>query len=159
MLRINVDRGPNGICDSDWVWVAPVSGTILERTILTKQYTVNLGEFGWRTGDLFVSVEKAKSDEIAQILLSDANVISTSTRMGDLEVNVSARVYYKSTEELHHLVEKTKSIPNVRDVEWSEEVKTYHREQDVMVGTVFHHNPQESKKLRTTISLPSPVSP
>src|SRR5437870_5729817 len=70
--------------------------TILERTILTKQYTVNLQEFGWRTGDIFVSVEKAESDEVAHELLSDANVISTTTRVGDLDVNVSARVYYKS---------------------------------------------------------------
>jgi DNA-binding Lrp family transcriptional regulator len=120
--------------------------TILEHTILTKQYTVNVREFGWRTGDLFVSVEKAKSDEIAQALLSDANVISASTRVGDLEVNVSARVYYKSTEELHRLIEKTKGMPNVKDVEWSEEVRMYHKEQDVMLGTVFHPIPREGKK-------------
>src|SRR5215467_9916289 len=87
--------------------------TLLERTLLAKRYTINVRELGWRTADLLISVEKDNSERIADALLAHQNVISTSIRVGDPNVNVAAQVYYRSTEELHSLIETTKAMPHV----------------------------------------------
>jgi DNA-binding Lrp family transcriptional regulator len=111
--------------------------TLLERTILMKKYSINVRELGWRTADLFVSVEKDNSVKIAEALLANQNVIASSIRVGDPKVNVAAQVYYKSTEELHNLVESTKAMPHVMDVEWSEVVRVLEKEQDAMFSKIF----------------------
>jgi hypothetical protein len=118
---------------------------ILERTLLLRTYEVEIREFGWRTEDLFITVGNGTSEKIAEALLSDANVISTSVMVGNPEVNVAAKIYYKSTEELYGLVERTRRMPNVTDVEWSEKVRVYDKRQDVMIGAVFE-NPSKHAK-------------
>jgi hypothetical protein len=51
---------------------------------------------GWRTADLFLSVEEDRSKELAKkILDSNGNnniILNTSLRIGDPEINVSAQV-------------------------------------------------------------------
>jgi DNA-binding Lrp family transcriptional regulator len=99
----------------------------LENSILKKNYQINIRELGWRTADLFLSVEKGKSEELAKKLLcknDDKNIImSTSLRIGDPEINVSAQVFYKGSEELLEIIESVKAMPYVQNVEWSETVR------------------------------------
>jgi DNA-binding Lrp family transcriptional regulator len=111
--------------------------SILEQTLLVKNYFIDIKELGWRTADLFISVEKGNSEKIARLLLAKPNVLSVSTRVGHPEVNVAASIFYKSTEELHKLVEETKAIHHVRSVEWSEIVQVMNKDQSNMLDLVF----------------------
>jgi hypothetical protein len=74
-----------------------------------------------------LSVEKGRSEELAKKLLGkndDKNIISsTSLRIGDPEINVSAQVFYKGSEELLEIIESVKAMPYVKNVEWSETVR------------------------------------
>ena len=42
-------------------------------------------------------------------------------------MNVAADIYYRDTSELHRLIEETRAMPYVKDVEWSEVVKKLSR--------------------------------
>ena len=132
----------------------------LERSsIIRKSYELDAKQFGWRTADLLISVEKGDSVEIANRLLtentvngfivtSDSNskkinnnnihrvssdskdgprVIETSLRIGDPVVNVVARIIYRNSSELFHIMQELKKLPNVAHVEWSEIVKVVGR--------------------------------
>ena len=50
-------------------------------------------------------------------------VIETSLRIGDPVVNVVARIIYKTSDELFHIIQEIKKWPNIARVEWSEIVK------------------------------------
>jgi DNA-binding Lrp family transcriptional regulator len=81
----------------------------LENSILKKNYQINIRELGWRTADLFLSVEKGRSEELAKKLL-DGNgnnniILNTSLRIGNPQINVSAQVLYKDSEELLEIIE------------------------------------------------------
>src|ERR687897_532345 len=54
-------------------------------------------------------------------------VIESSLRIGDPAVNVVARVIYKSSDELFHIIQEIKKMPNIARVEWSEIVKVVGR--------------------------------
>lgn len=99
----------------------------LENSILKKNYQINTRELGWRIADLFLSVEKGRSEELAKkILDSNGNnniILNTSLRIGNPEINVSAQVLYKGSEELLEIIESVKAIPYVKNVDWSETVK------------------------------------
>jgi DNA-binding Lrp family transcriptional regulator len=109
----------------------------LEREVLVKKYIIDIRSLGWRVGELFVSVEKGNSDRTAETLLSHHNVIATSVRIGDPNVNVAADIYYKDTSELHRLIEETRAMPYVKDVEWSEVVKSLEKRQEIMLTAVL----------------------
>ena len=99
----------------------------LEKSLLKKNYEIEVRELGWRTADIYLQVAQGKSEEIAKKLLVNNNnnniVLSTALRIGDPEINVSAHVFYKSSQELHTLIENIKAEPYVQSVEWSEIVK------------------------------------
>ena len=111
--------------------------TLLERTILIKKYSVDVRELGWRTADLFIFAARGFSESVAKALLSHPNVIATSIRVGDPEINVAAEVYYKDTGELHSLLEQTRAMNHVKSVEWSEVVHTMDKSTKVMLDKVF----------------------
>lgn len=74
-----------------------------------------------------MSVEKGRSEELAKKLL-DGNgnnniIMNTSLRIGDPQINVSAQVLYKGSEELLEIIESVKATSYVKNVEWSEAVK------------------------------------
>lgn len=75
----------------------------------------------------FLSVEEDRSEELAKkILDSNGNnniILNTSLRIGDPEINVSAQVFYKGSEELLKIIEYVKAMPYVKNVEWSETVR------------------------------------
>ena len=105
--------------------------SILERSVLLKQYQIDIREFGWRTADLFLSVGKGNSEKIAELLLTKPNVLSVSTRVGNPEINVAAQFFFRDSQELHRLIEEVKAIGNVERVEWSEVVKLTAKKQKI----------------------------
>ena len=127
--------------------------TAIERSsIVRKSYELNAARFGWRTADILINVEKGDSEGIASRLLTEnlgirvdsdiskkinninsnkslngSRVIETSLRIGDPVINVVARIIYKSSDELFHIVQEIGKMPNITRVEWSEIVKVVGR--------------------------------
>ena len=114
----------------------------LENSILKKNYQINIRELGWSTADLFLSVEKGRSEELSKKLL-DGNgnnniILNTSLRIGDPEINVSAQVLYKGSEELLEIIESVKAAPYVKNVDWSETVKVVGNNNIGMLERLFN---------------------
>jgi DNA-binding Lrp family transcriptional regulator len=125
--------------------------TAIERSsIVRKSYELDAKQFGWRTVDILITVEKGDCVEIANRLLTEdmgiglssdiskvinkgdntspgPRVIESSLRIGDPVVNVVTRVIYKSSDELFHIIQEIKKMPNIARVEWSEIVKVVGR--------------------------------
>jgi DNA-binding Lrp family transcriptional regulator len=124
--------------------------TIERSSIVRKSYELDAKQFGWRTADILITVEKGDCVEIANRLLTEdigigltsdiskvinkddnispgPRVIESSLRIGDPVVNVVARVIYKSSDELFHIIQEIKKMPNIAHVEWSEIVKVVGR--------------------------------
>ena len=113
--------------------------TKLERTILSKKYDLDISSLGWRRADLLISVAKGDCEELARKILESfkKNVVMTSLRIGNPEVNIMAQAYYQSTEELHNLVEGIKSTQGVKSVDWSEIVKVVGSDNAGMIDRIF----------------------
>jgi|SRR5215212_857607 DNA-binding Lrp family transcriptional regulator len=96
----------------------------IEKAILKRIYSFNYKAFGCRVGDLIVAVDKGKSKEVAQSLLKKYknNIVSCDTRINSMH-NLSARIVYKSSDELYNLIEGIKAIEYVTRVQWSEVVE------------------------------------
>lgn len=125
--------------------------TALERSsIVRKSYELDAKQFGWRTADLLISVEKGDCIEIANRLLAEnlgikltsdfskkinrgdmnldgVRIMEASVRMGDPVINVMVRILYTSSEDLFNTVQAIKGLPNVVRVEWAEIVKVIGR--------------------------------
>jgi DNA-binding Lrp family transcriptional regulator len=121
--------------------------TALEHSsLIRKSYELDAKQLGWRTADILIAVEKGDCVEIANRLLTEnigirlssdiskkinrindgsygPRVIETSLRIGDPVVNVVARVIYRTSDELFHIIQEIKKMPNIARVEWSEIVK------------------------------------
>ena len=111
----------------------------IEKAIIKKTYTFNYKTFGGRVGDLIINVNKGKSKEIAQSLLKKYknNIASCETRINS-EHNISAHVAYKSTEELHELIESIKTIDYVNKVQWSEIVEVIGDNNSEVISAFFN---------------------
>jgi DNA-binding Lrp family transcriptional regulator len=110
----------------------------IENAILKRNYSFNYKAFGARIGDLIVSVDRGKSKEIAQNLLKKYknNIVSCDTRINS-EHNVSARIIYKNTEELFHLIENIKTMDYVTGVSWSEMVEVIGDNNSEVISAFF----------------------
>ena len=74
-------------------------------------------------------IEIGLTSDISKIINKSNNasngprVIESSLRIGDPIINVVARIVYKSSDELFHIIQEIKKMPNIARVEWSEIVK------------------------------------
>lgn len=96
----------------------------LERAVLKKEYRIDIEQLGWRRADLLIAVDGGKCEKVAEeILSSHGNHVATaSLRIGSPKVNLMARAFYRDSQELHGLIERIRTMPSVRSVEWSEVV-------------------------------------
>lgn len=133
--------------------------TALERsTIIRKSYELDTKQFGWRTADLLISVVKGDCVDIANWLLTESfgmeltadisknitkisnnnkhgpKVIETSLRIGDPVINVVARIIYRSSDELFHIMQEIRKMPHIERVEWSEIVKVVGRNSTLVLA-------------------------
>ena len=127
--------------------------TALEHSsMIKKSYELDARQFGWRTADILIAVGRGGCIEIANRLLTEnigirlssdiskkingsdgPRVIETSLRIGDPEVNVVARVIYRTSDELLHIIQEIKKMSNIARVEWSEIVKVVGRNDTVIL--------------------------
>ena len=74
-------------------------------------------------------IEIGLTSDISKIINKSNNasngprVIESSLRIDDPIINVVARIVYKSSDELFHIIQEIKKMPNIARVEWSEIVK------------------------------------
>ncbi|GEM_PF-2421313 len=115
--------------------------TKLERTILKKKYHIDISQLGWREADLMISVDKGNCEEVAKRLLEEhnENVVATSLRIGDPEINIMAKVFYRDSENLHNLIEVIKSMSSVTSVGWAEVVRVVGSNNGV-IAAIFGKN-------------------
>jgi DNA-binding Lrp family transcriptional regulator len=113
--------------------------TKLERTILKRRYYIDISRLGWRQADLLISVAQGDCEELGRKLLDKyrSNIIATSLRIGNPEINLVVQAFYQNSEELHWLLERIKSIPEVKSVDWSEAVKIVETDNARMIDRVF----------------------
>jgi len=97
----------------------------LERSVIKKDYKIDIQGLGVRTANLLIGVGKGGSEDTAGKIIQkhNKNVMSTTLVVGNPQVNLSADVYYKNSTELHNLLEDIKSMPNVNYIEWYEIVR------------------------------------
>ena len=112
---------------------------LLEQSVVSKSYRLDIRKLGWRMADLLISVEKGKAEETAQKLLESnrVSVIKTSLRIGNPQVDIMADVFYRDSIELHNLTERVKAMPYVTFVEWAEVVKVVGSNYDSILERVF----------------------
>lgn len=111
----------------------------LERSVLKKSYLVNIKDLGWRNAEILIAVEKGNSEQVAKMLLEqhDKNIASASLRIGHPDVNVMASVFYRTSEELHLLIEAIRGTPNVTSVEWTELAKEVGTNKSIISEMLF----------------------
>lgn len=110
----------------------------LEQTVLKKRYNIDISRLGWREADLLIAVDKGDCEGVARKLLENYETItSSSLRIGDPEINVMAKVFYRRSEHLHDLIESMKTIPSVTSVKWSEVVKVVGSNDAGVIDAVF----------------------
>lgn len=97
--------------------------TKIEKSILKKNYHMDLTLLGYRTAQIFIDIQKGKAREVGEKLLEkyDRNVTRASTRINSSN-NLCLDVVYNGSDELHNLLEEIKSIPVANQVDWSEQV-------------------------------------
>lgn len=95
----------------------------LEGLVLKKKYELDAHNLGWRTAEILMLIGNGKADHMAQELIEKFdNVISTSIRINTAS-NVAAYVGFRNSDELHELMEKIRTMPDVGNIEWSEIVR------------------------------------
>ena len=95
--------------------------TMLEKSVLKKNYHLNILQYGFRYADIFVDVAKGEAKEVGKMLVNkfDRNILKASTRINSSN-NLCLQIVYKESEELHNLLERIKRMPNTYNVDWSE---------------------------------------
>ena len=99
--------------------------TALERSILTKTYILDVGIFGWRIADLIIGIDKGDPHSTARNIVqgNSENIVSASLRIGSQEINLGAQIRFKSSQELHQILQNIRALDNIGRVEWSEIVE------------------------------------
>jgi DNA-binding Lrp family transcriptional regulator len=95
--------------------------TMLEKSVIKKNYQLNILQYGFRYADIFVDVAKGEAREVGKMLVNefDRNILKASTRINSTN-NLCLQIIYKDSEELHNLLEHIKRMPSTYNVDWSE---------------------------------------
>ena len=92
-------------------------------SVLTKSYWFDVAPLGWRVGDININVEKGNSEKVAKkVFKVNANIEEITLRI-DSTSNVTARIYYKDSEELNSIMESIRAMPFVKGAHFSEIIK------------------------------------
>jgi DNA-binding Lrp family transcriptional regulator len=98
----------------------------LENTILTRRYEIDLKKQGFRIGEIIVIPENGASKEIIGGILSKyANHILSITVKIDGAIMLAVLVYFKTTAEIHDIMEGINSMPGVHQVKFAETVEIF----------------------------------
>ena len=96
----------------------------LEKEFLEQDYTLLLNKFGWRRIDFFISTTNGKTDVLANDIVSLDQVTKVGKSIGEHTIDLRVETIVNDNQELLNTLEKLKAMEGVRDVVWSEIVKT-----------------------------------
>ena len=103
----------------------------LENEFLTRSYTLNLENFGWRRVDLLISTRNGKTDSVARELLENEEVVYVGKSIGEHTIDLRAEIIVRDNAELLDILEKVKGMDGVNDVVWSEIVQVIGRKRSI----------------------------
>ncbi|HEY3094742.1 MAG TPA: hypothetical protein VGJ42_03175 [Nitrososphaera sp.] len=103
----------------------------LEKHYLEFVYILKLDYLGYRRIDLLLYTGGGDTIRIAQKLLRREEIVYVCRTIGEHTMDLRATAIVKNTLKLLDLLEALKSIPNVRDVVWSELVQVLGRKRSV----------------------------
>jgi DNA-binding Lrp family transcriptional regulator len=111
----------------------------LENTLLIRRYEIDLKKYGFRIGEITVLPKSGASKEIVDEILSKypKNILSISVKI-DSAVILTVSTYFKTTDEIHNMMERIHSIPSVEDVKFAENVEIIRRKTDGISKTLLH---------------------
>ena len=109
----------------------------LEDTILTRRYEIDLKKQGFRIGELTISSENGASTEIAGGILSkyQNHVLSITVKI-DGSIILAVLVYFKTTNEIHEMMEGIHTMSGVENVKFAETVEIMRDTRNGMGKTV-----------------------
>ena len=96
----------------------------LEKEFLEMDYTLLLEKFGWRRVDFFISTSDGKTDALANDLLAMNQVTAVGKSIGEHTIDLRVETIVENNHQLLDILEKLKAMDGIRDVVWSEIVKT-----------------------------------
>ena len=109
----------------------------LEDTILTRRYEIDLKKQGFRIGELTISSENGASREIAGGIFSryQNHVLSITVKI-DGSIILEVLVYFKTTNEIHEMMEGIHTMSGVENVKFAETVEIMWNKRNGMSKTV-----------------------
>jgi DNA-binding Lrp family transcriptional regulator len=111
----------------------------LEDTILTRRYEIDLKKQGFRIGELTVFPENGASTQIAGGILSkyQNHILSISVKI-DGSIILAVLVYFKTTNEIHEMMEGIHGMSGVENVKFAETVEIMRDKRNRIGKTVAH---------------------
>lgn len=103
----------------------------LEEHYLEIAYTLKVDTLGYRRVDLLIFTGRGQTIRVAQKLLMHDEVVYVGRTIGDPTLDLRATVIVKDTLVLLDLLEALRSIPNVKEIVWSELVQVLGRKRSV----------------------------
>jgi DNA-binding Lrp family transcriptional regulator len=98
--------------------------TKLEKTVLKRSYDIDIKQTNWREAELFVQVDKGKTEELGKEIFEKYknNVTLAGLTMNNVG-NLIAHVYFRRSEELFAIAEEVKTNPYVKTLLYAEHLK------------------------------------
>jgi len=103
----------------------------LESRYLDISYSLKLKDLGFRRVDFFLYTSGGNTAEIGRELLKQKEVVYVGLSVGEHTIDLRAEAIIKDSVHLLKLLELMKSLPNVRDVIWSEIVEVVGRKKSI----------------------------
>lgn len=119
-------------------------GDLEKSAILRRNYELSVQGLGWRNAEILMLVDRGEADKMAQELLEKfEKIIGTSVRI-NTEYNLAAYVTYRTSTELHELMESIMRMPNVKNLQWSEIVRELGNKNNRLAHLAFNSSLEQS---------------
>jgi len=98
--------------------------TRLERSILLKNYAINVKFVNWRSGEIFVKVQEGKTEEVAKDVFNkyQNNITLVSTTMNNVG-NLIIHIYFGTSPQMFSIIEDIRRMPKVAEVLYAEHIE------------------------------------
>lgn len=112
---------------------------ILENTILTRRYEIDLRKQGFRICEITVIPQNGSGKAIINGILStySKHVLSITVKI-DGAVILTVLAYFKTTAEVHDMMVGIQSLPGVQQVKFAETVEIIRNKRNEIGKTVVH---------------------
>jgi DNA-binding Lrp family transcriptional regulator len=111
----------------------------IEELILKKNYFFNFNKVGYRTAEIFMTVENGKVGETATEILKscEKNALRASSRINEAS-NLCIEIIFRDSQELHQILEKMRTNSNITHISFSEVVNTIADNTNNLIMSIFN---------------------